>query len=197
MTTNLLVLGANGQLARNTTRVLLQRSDVRLTLYLRRASRLQNPDPKRVTIVDGDVLDAKTLTAAMNGQDVVYANLAGAMKQQAEHIVAAMHAARVKRLIFISSMGIYGEVPGERYRSILDPYRDSAAVIEASDLDYTILRPGWFTHDAAVDYRLTRKGEAFVGHDVSLNGLSDLITKLVTTPGLHVRESLGVSSDRR
>ncbi len=42
-------------------------------------------------------------------------------------------------------------------------------------------------------YRLTRKGEPFQGHDVSLDSLADLIAKLVTTPGLHVRESLGVS----
>ncbi len=69
--------------------------------------------------------------------------------------------------IFMSSMGIYGEVPGELYRSVLDPYRDSAAVIEASDLDYTILRSGWFTHDEAVDYQVTQKGEPFRGHDVS------------------------------
>jgi len=190
---NLLVLGANGQLARNTTHVLLRSSDVKLTLYLRRARRLENPDPKRVTIVEGDVLDAKLLDAAMKGQDVVYANLAGPMKQQAEYIVTAMHAAGVKRLIFISSMGIYNEVPGERYRSVLDPYRDSAAVIEASDLDYTILRPGWFTRDEEVAYQLTQKGQPFIGHDVSLNSLSDLITKLVKTPGLHSRESLGVS----
>ena len=93
-----------------------------------------------------------------------------------------MHSAGVKRLIFISSMGIYGEVPGERYRSVLDPYRDSAAVIEASDLDYTILRPGWFTRDEAVDYQVTQKGEAFEGHDVSLNSLSDLIVKLALSP---------------
>lgn len=191
--TNVLILGANGQLARNTTRVLLEASDVKLTLYLRHASRLSNPDSNRVTIVDGDVLDARTLAGAMKGQDVVYANLAGDMKRQAEHIVTSMHVAGVKRLIFISSMGIYGEVPGERYRSVLDPYRDSAAVIEASDLDYTILRPGWFTHDGEVAYQLTKKGEPFQGHDVSLNSVSDLITKLVTTPGLHSRESLGVS----
>jgi nucleoside-diphosphate-sugar epimerase len=56
------------------------------------------------------------------------------MKKQAEHIVKAMHATGVKRLIFISSMGIYGEVRGEKYRSVLDPYRDSAAVIEGSNL---------------------------------------------------------------
>jgi len=188
-----LILGANGGLARHTTDVFLKTTDAALTLYLRRASRLKNPDPKRVRIVDGDVLDARALTAAMQHQDVVYANLAGDMKRQADTIIEAMHASGVKRLIFISSMGIYGEVPGERYRSILDPYRDSAAAIEASDLDYTILRPGWFTQERAVDYQLTQKGEPFKGHDVSLNSLSDLIVKLCTTPGLHIRKSLGVA----
>ena len=191
--TKILILGANGQLARNTTRVFLENADIALTLYLRRASRLKNPDPGRMTIVEGDVLDPATLRAAMQGQDVVYANLAGDMAQQALVIIDAMHAASVKRLIFISSMGIYGEVPGERYGSILDPYRDSAAVIEKSDLDYTILRPGRYTHDQEVSYQITQKGEAFKGHDVSLNSVSDLIVKLATTPGLHVRRSLGVS----
>ena len=47
----------------------------------------KNPDPSRVTIVEGDVLDVETLKAAMQGQDVVYANLAGAMEQQAKIIV--------------------------------------------------------------------------------------------------------------
>lgn len=188
-----LILGANGQLARNTTRIFLRDTDATLTLYLRRASRLKNPDSSRVKIVEGDVLDPETLEAAMKRQDVVYANLAGAMKAQAEHIVTAMHATGAKRLIFISSMGIYGEVPGERYRSVLDPYRDSAAVIEASDLDYTIVRPGWFTHDDAVDYQITQKGEPFRGHDVSLNSVSDLIVKLALTSGMESRRSLGVS----
>lgn len=192
--TRVLILGANGQLARNTTRMLLDETDAELTLYLRRAHRLRNPDPERVTIVEGDVLDAATLESAMKGHDVVYANLAGAMKRQAECIVAAMHTTGVTRLIFISSMGIYGEVPGESYGSILDPYRDSAAVIEASDLDYTILRPGWFTRNEEIDYALTQKGEPFKGHDVSLNSISDLITKVTVTPALHSRQSLGVSN---
>ncbi len=191
--TNVLVLGANGQLARNTTRVFLRDTDAKLTLYLRRAKRLSNPDPARVTIVEGDVLDLPTLTTAMKETDVVYANLAGAMKEQAESIVKAMNATGAKRLIFISSMGIYGEVPGEHYTSVLNIYRDSAAVIEASSLDYTILRPGWFTHDEAVAYQITQKGEPFEGHDVSLNSLSDLIVKLALTPGMQIRRSLGVS----
>lgn len=190
---NILILGANGQLARNTIPFLLKQPDVHLTLYLRRANRLKNPDPSRVTVVEGDVLDIETLKSAMQGQDLVYANLAGAMEQQAQTIVNAMHATGLKRLIFISSMGIYGEVPGERYRSVLDPYRDSAAIIESSDLDYTILRPGWFTRDDEIKYQITQKGEPFRGHDVSLNSLSDLIVKLAVSPDMEVRRSLGVS----
>lgn len=193
--TKILILGANGQLARNTTRMLLDRPDVQLTLYLRRSSRLQNPDPARVTIVEGDVLDRAALQAAMRGQDVVYANLSGDMKAQAESIVEAMRAATCMRLIFISSMGIYGEVPGERYRSILDPYRDSATVVEASELDYTVLRPGWFTPGPGGPVHLTSKGEPFHGHDVALDSLSGFIAELAITPGLHARASLGVSTD--
>jgi len=191
--TRILILGANGQLARHTTGVFLRTTAAALTLYLRRAARLPNPDPQRVRIIEADVLDVPALTAAMKGHDVVYANLAGAMKQQAAAIIEAMHAAGLKRLIFISSMGIYGEVPGEHYRAVLDPYRDAAAAVESSDLDYTVLRPGWFTRDAAIGYQLTQKGEPFKGHEVSLNSLSDLIVKLATTPDLHVRRSLGVS----
>lgn len=46
-----------------------------------------------------------------------------------------MHETGVRRLIFISSMGIYDEVPGEKHGSILDPYRRSATVVEDSDLE--------------------------------------------------------------
>lgn len=189
----ILILGANGGLARNTTRVLLERADVELTLYLRAAKRLKNPDPYRVTVIEGDVIDTVALQDAMQGQDVVYANLSGDMAHQAESIIDAMHAVGLKRLVFISSMGIYGEVPGEKYRSVLDPYRDSAALIEASDLYYTILRPCWFTREPAGPYTFTQKGEPFQGHDISLDSLSGLIVKIATTPGLYVRNSIGVS----
>ncbi len=192
--TKVLILGANGQLARNTTRVILEKTGVALTLYLRRSGRLKNPDPARVKIVEGDVLDAGALRNAMQGHDVVYANLAGDMARQARAIIDSMHDVGLKRLIFVSSMGIYGEVPGEAYRSVLDPYRDAAAEIEKSDLSYTILRPGWFTRDKGVGYRITQKGEPCIGHDVSLDGLSDLITKLAADPGLYRRCSIGVSN---
>jgi uncharacterized protein YbjT (DUF2867 family) len=191
--TNVLVLGAAGSIARVATDLFLERTDVRLTLYLRSARRLKKLDSDRVRVVEGDVLDAQALAAAMAGQDVVYANLAGTLVPMAQAVVRAMHATGVRRLIWISSMGIYDEVPGQRYSRVLDPYRDSARVIEASDLDYTILRPGWFTNDDEIDYETTQKGEPFRGHDVSRKSLASLVVKLATTPGLEVRKSLGVN----
>lgn len=191
--TNVLIIGANGSLARVAIDMLLKETDAELTLYLRNSHRLRNIDTSRVRVIEGDVMDTDKLKEAMIGQDVVYANLAGNLEQMAKTIVDAMDATGVKRLIWISSMGIYDEVPGERHGSILNPYRKSAAVIEASDLDYTILRPGWFTNKDEIDYETTQKGEPFKGHDVSRKSIADLIVKLAVTPGLEVRSSLGVN----
>lgn len=193
MPRRILILGAAGQLARQVSPLLLAQPGVQLTLYLRRASRLPPPGDGRVRIVQGDVLDAATLQAAMQGQQVVYANLAGAdLAAQARAIVAGMRAVGLRRLIFVSSMGIYGEVPGQPYRRVLDPYRDAAAVVEASGLDYTLLRPGWFVPGPGA-CQLTQKGQPFIGHEVPLPALAALIARLATTEGLHVGQSLGVS----
>lgn len=190
---DVLILGASGSIARVATELFLAKTDARLTLYLRRARRVEQRDASRVRVVEGDVLDAATLKDAMAGQDVVYANLAGDLEPMATSVVKAMHETGARRLIWISSMGIYDEVPGQRYRSVLDPYRDSARVIEASDLEYTILRPAWFTDADEIDYETTQKGEPFKGGIVSRKSVAALVVKLATSPGLDVRHSLGVS----
>lgn len=191
----ILILGANGQIARFAIDLFLNHADVQLTLYLRKAKRLSHLESNRVRVIEGDVLDAVRLEEAMAGQDVVYANLAGKMEQQATTIVGAMQKTGLKRLIFISSMGIYDEIPGEHHGSILDPYRRSAAVIEASDLNYTILRPAWLNNRDEVDYETTAKGEPFrnPGAVVSRKSVADLVVKLALQPELEVRSSLGVN----
>lgn len=197
--TNILVIGAHGQIARVATGLLLDRTDAHLTLYLRRASRLDRlAAHSRIDIVEGDATDAAALEQAMAGHDIVYANLSGDMARQAKAIIAAMQKTGVRRLIFISSMGIYGEVPGQRYRSILDPYRDSAAAVEQSGLDYTVIRPAWLNDDDVIAYGTTRKGEPFANPDatVSRKSIGDLIVRLVTEPGFGIGESFGVHGTR-
>src|SRR5208283_2146940 len=193
--TKILILGAHGQIARVATGLFLKRTDARLTLYLRDTRRLKiSGHADRVRVVEGDVLDTKTLEAAMVGQDVVYANLAGQLEQQARCIVKAMQKTGIKRLIFISSMGIYDEIPGERHGSILEPYCKSASIIEASGLDYTILRPAWLNDRDEIAYGTTGKGEPFknAAEVVSRKSVADLVVKLAMTPGLEIRSSLGV-----
>jgi uncharacterized protein YbjT (DUF2867 family) len=192
---NILILGAHGQIARVAADLFLARTDAQLTLYLRKARRLQSAEKgRRVRLIEGDVLDTKKLNLAMNGQDVVYANLSGNLEPQAHAIVAAMQVAGVKRLIWISSMGIYDEIPGERAGSILDPYRKSAAIIEGSSLDYTIIRPAWLSDENQIAYGTTHKGEAFRNPSgvVSRKSVADLVVKLATTPNLEIRQSLGI-----
>lgn len=190
-----LILGAHGQIARVAADLFLERTDVDLTLYLRNAKRLDHlRGNDRVRIVDGDVLDRDALEGAMAGQEVVYANLAGNLGEQARVIFTTMEQTGLNRLIFISSMGIYDEIPGQGHNPALRPYREAADVIETSNLDYTILRPAWLNNRDEIDYGTTQKGERFENPEgiVSRKSVADLVVKLATTPDLHIRQSLGV-----
>ena len=73
------------------------------------------------------------------------------------------------------------------------PYRKLADVIEASGLDYTILRPTLFTNVNEVDYETTRKGEPEKGSVISQKSLATLITKIIESPEKYARENLGVN----
>lgn len=188
---NILILGANGGLAQTVIPVLLENPELTLTLVSRNIRRLQTFANERVNVVQADVMDLPQLESLMQGQDVVYANLAGNLEAMAENIVQAMNRTNVKRLIWISSMGIYGET-GEDHGAILEPYRRSAQVVENSRLDYTIIRPAWFTDDHEIDYQLTRKGELFQGRQVSKRSIAHLIAKLIERPEFSIRESLGI-----
>ena len=188
---NILILGANGGLAQTVIPVLLENPELILTLVSRNIRRLQTFANERVNVVQADVMDLPQLESLMQGQDVVYTNLAGNLEAMAENIVQAMNRTNVKRLIWISSMGIYGET-GEDHGAILEPYRRSAQVVENSRLDYTIIRPAWFTDGHEIDYQLTRKGEPFQGRQVSKRSIAHLIAKLIERPEISIRESLGI-----
>ena len=188
---NILILGANGGLAQTVIPVLLENPELKLTLVSRNIRRLQAFANERVNVVQADVMDLPQLESLMQGQDLVYANLAGNLEAMAENIVQAMNRTNAKRLIWISSMGIYGET-GEDHGAILEPYRRSAQVVENSRLDYTIIRPAWFTDGHEIDYQLTRKGEPFQGRQVSKRSIAHLIAKLIERPEFSIRESLGI-----
>lgn len=196
---NVLILGANGQIAKHAIEMLLPNGRMNLTLFARNADQLKAKKAE-YNIIEGDVLDSKIVSAAMNGQDIVYVNLSGELDKQVKVIVEAMIANHVKRIILISSLGIYDEIPGEFGKwnkkmigAYLPPYRKSADILEASDLDYTIIRPAWLTDYDEVNYEITEKGSSFKGTEVSRKSIAFLIAKLFEHPELHIRTNLGVN----
>lgn len=185
---NVILIGASGSLAPYVTEALEKEKDVHLTLFLRNRKRLHTI-PSGATVIEGDVMEYTKLMEAIKGQDIVYVNLAGNLEAMAKNIVKAMQVSGVKRIIAISSIGIY-QTP---LRPVLQPYRKLADVIEGSDLDYTILRPDWFTSTDEVDYAITHKGEPEKGAAVSRKSIAAFVATIVKNPELYRNENLGIS----
>ncbi|MCG3751949.1 SDR family oxidoreductase [Amycolatopsis sp. Poz14] len=197
--TNVLVLGASGQIASWAIDMLADQGAT-LTLFARNKNRISNV-PDGATVIEGDVNDRAALTKAVRGQDIVYANLAGDIDEQAKAIVDVMEAEGVQRLIFVTALGIYQEVPGAFGRwnrttigdATLDTYAAASDAIEASSLDYTVLRPAWLSDADEVSYEITQRDEPFKGTTVSRKSVGALVADIVAHPQNHVRENLGVN----
>lgn len=196
---NVLIIGATGNIGSTVRNTLLNETDDKLTLFSRSADRLTiNTD--REQAMNGNVLSDTDLDKAMKNQDAVFVALSGTLGKFAQSIVKAMDRNHVERLIFITSMGIYNEIPASvgasgnlRSNPVLRTYRDAADVIENSDLNYTIIRPGWFT-SGPVNYEVTRKGEPFGGHDVSISSIADLAKRLIEDDSLYSHDSVGINT---
>jgi uncharacterized protein YbjT (DUF2867 family) len=186
---NVIIIGASGSLAQYVIEELYKQEEVHLTLFLRKKNRLGNTNVSDATIVEGDVMDYSKLKDAINGQDIVYVNLAGNLEAMAKNIVKAMQETGVKRIIAISSIGIY-ETP---LKSVLQPYRKLADIIEGSNLDYTILRPDWFTNTDEVNYAITHKGEPERGTAISRKSIAAFVAGIINHPERYSRQNLGIS----
>lgn len=170
---NILIIGATGSIGQATRERFLTTTDDRLTLFARHTAGLKI-DPQRERIISGD------------------------LPKFARALIQAMTAASVQRLIFISSMGIYNEIPSSvgasgnlAHNPMLRPYRQAADLIEASSLAYTIIRPGWFDN-GSTDYQVTHKGEPFGGHDVARTAIAAVIVA-AADQDLYLRESIGLN----
>lgn len=202
--TKIAVLGANGQIAKLTEEFLLKDENNELILFLRHPNKLDKSkiDESREKIVVGDASKEDEVAKAIKGVDIVYANLAGGnIEDQAKAVVKAMDQDGIKRLIWISSLGVYDEVPGKFGEwnknilgSYLATYRAAADVITASDLDYTVIRPAWLTNKDEVDYEVTYGANtAFKGTEVSRKSVASYINDLVENPSQDIRGNVGLN----
>ena len=194
------VLGAHGQVAQIAERFLFADKDVVTTLFLRNAERMADKK-SQATIIEGSATDAAQLEKAMKGQDIVYANLGGQndVDLEAEAVIEAMKNANVKRLIWISTLGIYDEVPGKfgewnkkTLGDYITEYAKAVKRIEDSGLNYTIIRPTWMTNKDEVDYEKSKKGEPITDTEVSRKSVAAYVYHLIKNPKEDVKESIGL-----
>ena len=165
---NVLIFGANGK----TGKLVVEKALIAghtVTAFLRTPAEIPN-----VRVVTGDASNPAAVRAAVTGQQAVVDTIGGktpwksTMLEQtaARNIIAAMQAVSARRIIVVSMMGLGSSRPQAPfwYSSLLmatflhGSTADKAAmeaVIMASDLDYTIVRPPILTETSATGSILT------------------------------------------
>lgn len=157
------VLGATGATGRHVVATALQRGhQVRA---LTRRPRSFSAVPGLTQVVWTDLADQATLGSALTGADLVISALGGATTgpttvctDAVRSLVPAMNRAAVNRLIVLSAHGV-AETHGRSlyalavWARVADRMRDKEsmeAVLTASDLDWTIVRPSALSNKKAV-----------------------------------------------
>ncbi|MFE3446842.1 NAD(P)-dependent oxidoreductase [Nocardia sp. NPDC059180] len=157
------IFGATGTLGRHVVeRGLAQGHEV--TILTRDATRVGQKH-ERLRVIEGDVLDPAAVEQVVAGQEAVLVSLGNGRKgvvraEGARVIMAAMQRNGVKRLICQSTLGV-GDSSGNLnflwkyviFGMLLRPaFADSVhqeKYVQASDLDWTIVRPSAFTDGPA------------------------------------------------
>ena len=195
-----LIIGANGKVSIEATKLFLEDSNFNVDLFLRNAHRIPDYASNRVTVYEGDAKNSKDLEQALDKVDVVFASLSGSLDIEAQAIVDAMSKKDVKRLIFVAAPGIYDELPAKfnefnksQFGDKQTKYRKAADNKEASTLDYTIIRPAWLTFKNETDYEVTSKDTQFRGTEVSRRSIASLAVRIAKNPELYSKENIGVN----
>lgn len=169
------VFGANGPTGRLLTRLALD-EDHEVVAFTRHPDAFPIDHP-RLEVAAGDVHDAAAVASAIDGTDAVLSTLGvpfaktpiDVYSDGVTNIIAGMRAAGVKRLAVVSSSAVSPHpepLGGFVFERIVQPYvvnklgktlyddvRRMEAIVSASDLAWTIVRPsGLFEAPAVSDY---------------------------------------------
>lgn len=195
------ILAATGQIGQLTTQYLLDNSDADLVLFGHNADhRLSQFAGDRVTFVNGDLTSEEDVRNAVKGTDGVFVAFV-ATPDIVKVLTKAMDAENEKRLIMMSVPDIYQEVvpPFQKwYRANTGltwqtPLVQSANLVEASDLDYVILRTTWLYNDADnTKIEVSEKGKPFKDAQITREAVAKFAAELLTGTANYHKANLGI-----
>lgn len=203
---NLLILAANGQIARIVESRILKEdtfADVNLTLGLRNPSRLDDlKDNPRVKLTDVDLNNPTDVKKAMVDQDMVFIATVDhdPSNRPTKNVIAAAKAAGTKRIISTSLLGLYDEVPGEFGRwnhQMVDSGLPAAIaaddLLAKSSITYTTLRLPWLNNRPEIKYAITHRHDQYNGVSGSRQSIADAVLKIVADPRFAADDSIGIA----
>ncbi|WP_462367692.1 NAD(P)H-binding protein [Ruminococcus callidus] len=199
---NIAILGATGTFGTALTNSLLNHTEYQLTLLSRHAENYYQ-NSERITAINIDATNAEDLRTALHGTNVVYCAIS---REQlpivAENLVNVMSSLNISRLLFMSAVGIYNEIPVDldgddnlENEPAQIPNRKAADIIESSNLNYTILRPGYLRDGSEDDYVLTVKGERAKGYISTIPSVVAFAEKLISDEMLFSCESVSITKN--
>ena len=195
---NIAILGATGKFGRPFTAKLLAKPDYHLTLLSKSAGNSYE-DSFRVTAKNIDATNIKELNKVLEDQDVVFRAVSG-VDQPA--IARNLVEINPKRLIYMTVVGIYNELAednGGEYNVDNEPEqipnRNAVALIEESEMDYTILRCGYLIFGKEDDYVITKKGETPKGYVSTSKSVEKIASEIIENPEKYSRESISITRD--
>ena len=143
------VLGASGKTGSAVAGRLLA-AGVSVRAVARSRDKLASLADRGAKVVPADISDAGALAGALEGSDAVYAmipgdytrpDLLGQYDRGASAIASAIRKARIKRVVFLSSLG--ADLPSGT-GPIVGLHRAEQALRAIPGLDLLVLRPGYF-----------------------------------------------------
>ena len=194
------LFGASGKTGKYILRKVGLLKDVELTLFVRTPSKLDGMDLTNIKVIQGDALNAKDVKKAMEGQDILLGSLEGDVLTMARNIVAALKETSVKRIVWITGMGIHNEISGIRgkmlgiYAKTRPDYIVAADTIAASDAVTTLLRCPGIQDGENEEYYLTKEGEQPRKKNIDRAGIAKCMEDMILDKSLGINDSLGITN---
>ena len=158
------IFGAAGHTGKYLTCKMQKTEDIDLSVFVRNPEKFGDMDMTGVNILQGDALNADDVRHAMEGQDILLCSLEGDVLTMAKNIVSALDKTGVKRIIWITGMGIHHEINGLRGVMLNQlakkrpEYIEAADTIAASPAVTTLLRCPSIQNGDNEIYELTKEG---------------------------------------
>ncbi len=193
------IFGAGGRTGKYITRK-IQKENVQLSAFVRDPGEFGDMDLTNINVIVGDALNYGDVKKAMNGQDILLCSLDGDVLTMAKNIVAALRETSVKRIVWITGMGIHREVKGVRaitfnkYAKQRPEYIEAADLIASCKATTTLLRCPYIQDGDKEKYHLTDESRQPLHRNVDRAAIAACLADIVRNESIGANDSLAITN---